>query len=532
VRALKAVLVRPYTKGAYTGAYGFMTPPLGLASLAGSIRDMASVYIIDAEAAGLENSVVADVIEDVSPDIVGFTTIASTYYGPSREIMRMLRSRGVDSLFIIGGHHATFTYPLALRDGFDVVVLGEGEVTFRELVKELLETGGFRNVRGIAYADGKEIHASYREPLRRLDALPMPAYDLLDRDLYRAPVFGEDARVATLEFSRGCPYNCEFCSASTMWGHVTRFKSYDRVLEELRYVRSLGYNWVFFTDDNFIPPHRVEYTSGLMKNITEKGLNNINYIVQVRADVIARKPWLAELMRDMGVKLAFIGVESGDPDVLKGMGKGLRVSDVVKATYVLSRAGIIIHAGVVVGAPYETSEARRRSYRFIDVLTYYGLDSVQYSIYTPLPGARAFINALNNNLLITGVWDHYTCLLPVMKVENSLLKPLKLLCESRFENYLFYFKRWLRGKLGVLKDFHKEYVDKASEYIIKNLGKHVFGFLTIPFTSTREYIRILESSKKTDWKGLALMKKIYEKHVAEYVKLYAKTLAIARQANV
>jgi len=185
--------------------------------------------------------------------------------------------------------------------------LGEGEVTFRELVKELKEGGGFKNVKGVAFVDGGEVRASYRMPLTRLDDLPIPAYDLLNRDLYRAPVFGEDARVATLEFSRGCPYNCEFCSTSTMWGHVSRFKSYDRVLSELRFVRDLGYNWVFFTDDNFIPPHRVEYSIGFMKSIAESGLNNLNYIVQVRADIIARKPQLAEFMRDMGVKLAFIG---------------------------------------------------------------------------------------------------------------------------------------------------------------------------------------------------------------------------------
>jgi len=149
-------------------------------------------------------------------------------------------------------------------------------------------------------------------------------------------------------------------------------------------------------------------------------------------------------------------------NVLKGMGKGLKVGGVVKAVYSLSRVGVLVHAGVVVGAPYESCKARRKSYRFVDMLTHYGLDSVQYSIYTPLPGSRAFINALTKGILITGVWDYYICLHPVIKVGGSLLKPLKLLYESRFENYLFYLRRWLRSKLGVLKDFNKECACKGS----------------------------------------------------------------------
>jgi len=151
---LKVVLVRPSVKGAYGAVFGFTPPPLGLVSLAGSVRDLTSVFIVDAEAMGLNNEFAADLIEGIDPDLIGFTTVSSTYYRPSKELMRVLRGRGVDALFVVGGHHATFTYPLALKDGFDVVVLGEGEVTFRELVKELRGGGGFKDVKGIAFAEG------------------------------------------------------------------------------------------------------------------------------------------------------------------------------------------------------------------------------------------------------------------------------------------------------------------------------------------------------------------------------------------
>jgi len=521
---MKVALIRPFLRSGYESTYGITVPPLGLISLAGAVRDLSSVYVIDAEAMKLSPKAVSDIVEHINPDLVGFTTISSTYYNPARSIMRELRGRGVDALYVVGGHHATFTYPLALRDGFDVVVLGEGELTFRELVEVLRSGGKLSEVKGIAFVENGEIKTSYREPLSDLDKLPIPAYDLLVRDLYKAPIFGEDARVATLEFSRGCPYNCDFCSTSTMWGHVWRSKSHDRVIEELRLVERLGYNWVFFTDDNFIPPHRVEYAKGLMRRVVEEGLNKLNYIVQVRADVVARNPMLAKLMRDMGVRVAFIGVESGDSGVLRSMGKGLKLEDTIKAVYSLSRNGIVVHAGVVVGAPYESSKARRSSYRFIDMLMRYGLDSVQYSIYTPLPGSRAFINALEEKLLITDMWNYYTCLHPVMRVGGSLLKTFQVLLESRLENYLFYLKKWLGGKLGVLKRFEKKYVDRAYSYIVKNLGRYILGFILTPFTLAREYAEIVKSMRRVNWRDLILLKRVYMKHVLDYTKLYIKSV--------
>jgi len=116
-------------------------------------------------------------------------------------------------------------------------------------------------------------------------------------------------------------------------------------------------------------------------------------------------------------------------------------------------------------------------------------------------------------------------LVPVIKVDGSLLKPLELLYESRLENYLFFFRKWLRSKLGVTKDFRKEVAYNAYLYVCKKLSRYLLNFLTMPLTLTREYVGILKSSRKTDWRALVLMRKIYEKHVAEYVKLFTKALA-------
>ncbi len=89
-----------------------------------------------------------------------------------------------------------------------------------------------------------------------------------------------------------------------MWGHAWRFKSNERVIEELGFIKSLGYNWVFFVDDNFVVPFKYEERLKLLDAIIENGLNEINFIIQIRADIISKHPEIAKKLADAGVRVA------------------------------------------------------------------------------------------------------------------------------------------------------------------------------------------------------------------------------------
>ena len=505
----------------YASAYGYIAPPLGLVSLAGAVRDIAEVKIIDAEARGLTEEETIEEIDTFDPDVVGFTTIASTYVNPSLRIVRKMRERGINPIVVFGGHHATFTYPLILREGIDVVVIGEGERTFREIVERLKEGKDIRSVRGIAYRDGEKVNVSYREPIVNLDNLPIPAYDLLDPNIYKASIVGENARIASIETSRGCPYNCEFCSASAMWGHAWRFKSNERVVDELKFVKNLGYNWVFFVDDNFVVPYKYEERIELLNSIIEEGLNDMNYMIQIRADIIAKHPKLAEKLAEAGVKIAFMGIESGSEEVLKAMRKGLKKNDALKAIQLLSEQGIITYGGVIIGAPYESRKDRKATYKFVQMLGDHGLDVVQISIYTPLPGSDSFYRALKNKALLTIDWNLYDVLHPIMRVKEKLWR---LYFESREKTYMFYFKKWLHNIEGKAEKYSKPILSTGKRYVLRRIPHYLKNFLKLPVESFLVQRRILNSAKKLDDYTIKILEGVYTRHLASYLKMFHEAI--------
>jgi len=468
-------------------------------------------------------------IEAFDPDIVGFTTIASTYVNPSLRIVRRMREEGLDSFVVFGGHHSTFTYPLVLREGVDAVVIGEGENTFQELVKALKERGSIRNVKGIAYVEKGDVKVSYREPIVNLDELPMPAYDLVDSKTYRATILGENARIASVETSRGCPYNCEFCSASAMWGHAWRFKSNERVIEELGFIKSLGYNWVFFVDDNFVVPFKYEERLKLLDAIIENGLNEINFIIQIRADIISKHPEIAKKLADAGVRVAFMGIESGSEEVLNSMRKGLRKNDTLRAVQLLSEQGIITYGGVIIGAPYESRKDRKATYKFVQMLGDHGLDALQISIYTPLPGSDSFYKALKERSLLTLNWDLYDVLRPVIRTKEKLWR---LYFESREKTYMFYFKKWLHSVMGKAEEYSKPVLSSAKGYVVRRMPHYIKNFLKLPVESFLVQKRILNSAKKLDESTIRILEEVYTRHVMAYLRMFHEAMNQKRKTKV
>ncbi|MEZ0393988.1 MAG: radical SAM protein, partial [Desulfurococcaceae archaeon] len=255
------------------------------------------------------------------------------------------------------------------------------------------------------------------------------------------------------------------------------------MLAELRKVFELGYRWVFFVDDNFMVPTKkgLEIKLELLRKIREIYGGAMRFIVQLRADFVARNGWVAKELADSGVRVAFLGLESGDPEILKRMRKGDSPDVGTAAVEALSNAGIIVHAGFILGAPYEDSTSLRRTVRYAYGLIDRGLDSVQFSIYTPLPGTDAFTRALSSGSLLTLDFDMYDTLTPVMRTRVSALG---LFIRQRLANYHFYLRKGVKYLLGWArrsggpKDI---LLRNATKFVLRNLHKYLWGYLTIPF---------------------------------------------------
>lgn len=450
------------------------------------MRDRHEVLLVDSLAQGLSIEEIAERVCSWNAQVVAVTVGASPYYGFATNLAMRVKTKDNAVSLVAGGHHATFVFSQVLKNGFDYVVLGEGEETFSELVNTLEQEGDISSVKGLAFkVNGKAVNTTPRPFIQSMDSLPMPAFELFDKKLSQADIFGANSHFITMETSRGCPYKCEFCSVSPMWGHRWRFKSNERVLKELNLIKSLGYNWVFIVDDNFIVDVIAKERVRLFNEMANQGLNSLNFIVQMRADLAARNPGIIELAANAGLRIAFLGLESGSDQVLKKMSKGSTTTTAMKGINVLHKNGVITHGGFVVGAPYETKKDFGKTFVYADQLRMAGLDSAQFSIYTPLPGTNAFYKALKSNKLLTLDWELYDCLHPVIKTQTG---PFWLIFQSGMGEAAFYIKKWISDlfvKTGPRYDDYSNLVKTITQFVSANLTKYTKATFLVPWNALK-----------------------------------------------
>lgn len=508
---MKAVLIRPInpTGSGYLRSFGFLPLPLGLLQLAGDIRavnETSEIKVIDMEADDVDIPSVIDSTVKFHPDLVGITLHATAAHNVSLTIAKGVKEQSPDTLVVAGGHHATFVPEQFLRGYFDVVVMGEGDETIMELTKAVEAHEDLSSVKGIVYKDKEgKIRRTHPRPLvLNLDKLPMPAFDLVEKDKYTFEIFGKNHSVACIETARGCPYACEFCSVTPTWGNVWRSKSNNRVLSELGEIKKLGYDWVFFVDDIFVVYPNIKQRMELFDKMINQDLK-IKFITQMRVDVTAKRPDVIQKASDAGLSIAFLGVESGDDETLKNMHKGTVTSLAERAVKVLHDNGVIVLIGLILGAPYDTFKKMWKTIKFAYRLSDFGADGVQFSIYTPLPGTRAFVRALKEKKVFTLNWDYYDLLLPVLKTR---VNPVLTQFLQYYGNYTFYVRKWIRSKflrpkiperkLGLLRH--------AERYFIKRVLHYAKEVLKMPIVLART------------WKFSRNAEKLNDKEIEELIK--------------
>lgn len=337
--------------------------------------------------------------EDIKPptpqalleaDLVGISTTSAT--APrAYEYARRLRMLGVKT--VIGGPHVTFMPEEGLEYA-DVVAIGEAENSILPLIAAFEGKREFGDVPGIAFIENGRVRKTPpAQPVRELDLLPTPDLSLLEGGLRRA-FYRTTVPVMT---SRGCPYNCSFCSVTEMFGRHYRFRSPAKVIEDLRSVRRINHRHIFFYDDHFTA-HRGR-TRELMERLMREGFQ-LNFSAQVRAD-LAKDPGLLALMKKAGLETVYVGFESINPETLKAYNKGQTVEEMEEAIGVFHRLGVRMHGMFVFGSDEDTVETIRETTRFAKRN---GIESVQFLVLTPLPGTEFYQSLVSQGRLATRCW--------------------------------------------------------------------------------------------------------------------------------
>lgn len=377
--------------------------PLGLACLAAALRENnAYVSILDAWVERLTFEALAARLEDLCDyNLVG-VTVSTPAYAYAMKTVQIIRHVLPRAKIIIGGPHPSALPEECIRDNpeVDFVAVGEGEKLIVELT-EALVTGqaDFSKIKGLVYRDQDEIINNGRtEVIRNLDVLPFPARDLLPMRRYQShPPYRLHKAYATLVTSRGCPYQCTYCSQSVSGQHY-RAQSAARVVREIEFlVTKHKIKQIHFYDDDFtLNMRRVEELCDLL---LEKKIK-ILWSCVTRVDLVNES--LLSKMRRAGCWLIAYGVESGDQNILDRAKKGYRIEDVKNAFALTRRAGIRILGYFIAGLPgetYATLDATVKLAIFLEP------DFIAWSITAIYPGSHLYQQVLNGEL-----GDDSTCI--------------------------------------------------------------------------------------------------------------------------
>jgi anaerobic magnesium-protoporphyrin IX monomethyl ester cyclase len=363
-------------------------PSLGILTLAAYLRSSGiEVSVVDLTFARDPRPVSA-ALRAFRPTLVGVHTKTLTM-PRALAIARLAREAGVFS--VAGGPDAATRPAEYLHDAFDAVALGEGEETLVELARAVSAGVDPRVVRGVAGLVGDRVVRSAPRPfLRSLDDLPLPAWDLIDLERYLATwkrTTGE-RRMAVLT-SRGCPFDCAWCSKPT-FGRTYRQQSVERVLAELRALKErYQVDYVRFCDDVF--GIQRAWLEELLDRMVEEHLD-LRFECLARVDLL--KPDLLGQMRRAGLARVYVGVESGSQRMLDAMNRGTKLAQVERAAEALRKEGIRQYWFLMLGYPGETVDDIAQTLR---LFRRFSPEEYSVSIAVPVPGTR-FYDAVKDRL--------------------------------------------------------------------------------------------------------------------------------------
>jgi radical SAM superfamily enzyme YgiQ (UPF0313 family) len=384
----------------------------------------------------------ADILSrKIVTDLVGISTITATATS-AYAVADDFRKRGIPVVF--GGPHVSFLPEEALEHA-DFCITGEGETGFPLLVEALNGNARLDKVPGLVWRENGLIRRNpAAAPIEDLDSLPFPDFSLLVMSAgRRLGTIGIGRATIPVQTSRGCPFDCTFCSVTGMFGHRYRYRSTASIIAEISRFdpkRSI----IFFYDDNFAAnPRR---TKELLREMIRLRLG-LNWSTQVRSD-IAKDTELLDLMAQAGCTTLFIGFESVDPKALKEMKKNQSVDEIRYAIREIRKRGINVHGMFVFGFDSDSVDSTRATVTFAIKEK---VDSAQFMILTPLPGSSFYSRMVAEGRIIDRKWDTYDAH-HVKFVPRGFtpwdLQRMQIEAHTRFYSPLQVAARLLRGRVA------------------------------------------------------------------------------------
>ncbi len=358
---------------------------------------------------------IESVIREENADVIGITCLTEGRYNAFK-LLSLIRKINKKTIVIFGGHHSTYMYKQLLEHfDIDYVVHGEGERKLLNLIRAIEGKIPLESVEGIAYKiNGKIILNSITKNyfFEELDSLPIPfSNDHMEifkkypsiqkirpqqvRNIPREMC--ENGRIISIVTSRGCPFNCQFCSSTLFWGVKWRFRSPKNIVDEIEfYYKEFGFRYFNFADDAFtiIQKRAIE----ICKEILNRNLK-IYFDCTTRADRISDD--LVKWLKKAGCLFTAIGVESGSKKILKKINKNLSPESVIEAFSILKKNNLHAYPLLMVGNPGETNETINKTILLMKIIK---PSSVAVSKTMIFPGTDLYKYAKSLGIIEDNYW--------------------------------------------------------------------------------------------------------------------------------
>ena len=413
---MNIVLINPYAKNRT------FCPPLGILYLAGMLRKSGyDVSIFDLDVDRVTDDEFLNHVRERQPLFVGMTCNIVQIPEVFR-LAELIASLGVT--IVVGGPMLTSAPAKIMAcDAIDFGVVGEGEQTLVELARAIEEGSDFANINGIVYRQNGALHQTNApEFISDLDSIPFPAHDLNGGVAKYAsnPTPAPETPLAAVLPSRGCPFNCNFCS--NPWKTTNRKRSVPNVIDELSWLLGdFGVQQVFFYDDSFNSDP--EYVKELCQAIIDNKLK-FGWRADCRANENLLDIGMLKLMKASGCWLLAFGVETGNARIMKNLRKGLKLKDVIRARELCSNAGILFRSFFMLGCPGETYAT---AFDTIDFARQLNPDDPQFSVFTPIIGTEAYDIAQEKGWIIEDNWENFDSFHATMSTDKLTARETQML---------------------------------------------------------------------------------------------------------
>lgn len=371
-------------------------PPLGILSIASHAEAKGyATQIIDIHGEHLEDKEVRARLKRAQPRFVGISVLTNAAI-PAHRIARIAKEESPGCIVVIGGAHAEAMPDRMLRNSaIDAVVRGDGE----EAMIEIMEGRPFAAIPGLSYRkDGKACHNPARAVEMNLDRFPMPAYHLIDFDYY-FPAAGSYRNLPAINvlMTRGCPGRCNFCNSART---TLRARTPRKIVEQIKFLHEkYGIRQIQFYDDTFtvLKKNCLEFCELLA---AEK--MDVTWTAYIRGDCFSDE--LAAAMKKAGCHQVLVGVETGNPEIARRIGKPIDRERYREAVDIAHRHGLEVRATFIIGHLDETQQTMLDTLNFACELD---VDLFQLNIATPYPGTALYNEAVQRGWLTSRNWYDY-----------------------------------------------------------------------------------------------------------------------------